>query len=78
MLKRIYILNVIIYAIQSMLQSNLPKFRGIPQHANDISLTEWLEEFQEITAHQNMGMDSKARLLVDPPCRTGKGGNHVP
>ena len=51
--------------LQSILQSNLPKFRGLPQHASDVSLSEWLEEFNEITAHHNMEMSSKARLLVD-------------
>ncbi|XP_063970615.1 uncharacterized protein LOC135157744 [Lytechinus pictus] len=51
--------------LQSILQSNLPKFRGMPHHADDMSLSEWLEEFNGVTANQNMEMSSKARLLLD-------------
>lgn len=51
--------------LQSIVQSHLPKFQGIPQHAGDPSLSEWLEEFGEITSRHNIEGKEKARLLMD-------------
>ena len=51
--------------LQSITQSRLPKFRGLPQHAGDLTLSEWLEEFGEITACNKVVGEEKARLLMD-------------
>ena len=51
--------------LQSIVQSHLPKFRGLPQHAGDLSLSEWLDEFGEITTRHSIEGKEKARLLMD-------------
>ena len=51
--------------LQSISQSRLTKFRGLPQQQGELSLSEWLEGFEEVTAQQRLGDSEKARLLLD-------------
>ena len=51
--------------LQGISQSHLSKFKGLPESVNDLSLPEWFEEFDELTAQFNLSSTEKARLLLD-------------
>ncbi|XP_071501075.1 modulator of apoptosis 1-like [Diadema antillarum] len=51
--------------LQSVTQSRLTKFHGTPLQPGDLSFSEWLEEFEEVTARQRLSDNEKTRLLVD-------------
>ena len=51
--------------LQSISQSRLTRFRGLPQQPGELSLSEWLEEFEELTVQQKLSDSEKSRLLLD-------------
>ena len=51
--------------LQSITQSRLTKFKGSPLQPGELSLSEWLEEFEGVTARQNISDGEKAQLLLD-------------